>query len=124
MKLIDKSKWKTFEQETPKVGEYIYAKDPTTKATIGGKYEGEDYIYVPNGFLNGSNVKFTSNWIWIYVDEYNHMEREFYENLAKVSISDLVTTIVRKVIAQHLACVGESSLNWRNGPERLVEDDD
>lgn len=123
-KTIDKTKWKTFKQEKPKTGEYLYAKDPITKATICGKYEGEDYIYVPNGFLEGSNVKFKSNWIWIYVDDYNHMEREFYDRLAKVSISDLVTTIVRKVIEQHLTCDAESSLNWRNGAERLAEDED
>ena len=122
-KTIDKSKWTTFKKEKPKVCEYIYVKDPINKTTICGKYEGDNEIYIPDGFCNGETVKFKSNWIWIYVDDYNKMEREFYDRLAKVSISDLVTTIVRKVIEQHLACDAESSLNWRNGPERLFDED-
>ena len=121
---IDKSKWKTFKKEKPKTYEYIYVKDPTTKTTICGKYQGDDDIYVPDGFLDGETVKFKPNWIWIYVDDYNKMEREFYDNLAKVSISDLMTTIVRKVIKQPLACDAESSLNWHDGEERLDEDED
>lgn len=124
IKTIDKTKWKTFKKAKPKIGEDLYVKDPINKTTICGSYEGEDYIYVPNGFLNGSNVKFKSNWIWIYINDYNRMEREFYDRLAKVSISDLVTTIVRKVINQHLVCDAESSLNWIDGAERLLEDED
>lgn len=124
MKFIDKTKWKTFKAEKPKVGEPVFVKDPKSKSTICGKYEGEDYIYEPKGFLDGNNIKFKSNWRWIYVNDYMRLEREFYENLAKVSISDLVTTIVRKVIKQHLACDAESSLNWRDGEERLAEYED
>lgn len=124
MKFIDKNKWKPFKAEKPKVGEPVFVKAPKSKSTICGKYEGEDYIYEPNGFLNGKNIKFKPSWRWIYVNDYRKLEREFYNNLAKVSISDLVTTIVRKVIEQHLACDAESSLNWHDGEERLNEDDD
>lgn len=125
IKTIDKSKWKTFKQETPKVCEYIYAKDPITKATIFGKYEGGDYIYEEEG-CRGKNVKFKSNWLWIYLKDYDNMEREFYENLAKVSISDLVTTLVRKVITKHLSCDADSRLFWdgRNEFGADYEDDD
>lgn len=127
IKTIDKTKWKTFKQEKPKVCEYIFAKDPTTKTTICGKYEGRDYIYEENGFLDGENIKFKPikpNWIWIYVDDYKRMEHAFYDKLAKVSINDLVTTIVRKVVWQLLKCDADSCLNWHDGPERLFEDEE
>lgn len=124
MKFINKAKWKTFKDKKPTVGEPVFVKAPNRKSTICGKYEGEDYIYEPKGFLDGKNIKFKPNWRWIYVDDYRKLEREFYDKLAKVSISDLVTTIVRKVIEQHLRCDAESSLNWHDGEERFAEDED
>ena len=126
MKFIDKTKWKTFKDEKPKVGEYIYMIPPKGKSSILGKYEGGDYIYEEEGFW-GKNVKFKPNWLWIILKDYEKMEREFYENLAKVSISDLVTTLVRKVITQHLSCDSNSCLFWDGRNEfnnNLDEDED
>lgn len=126
MKFIDKTKWKTFKAEKPKVGEYIYVVSPKGKSSIFGKYEGSDYIYEEEGFW-GKNVKFKPNWLWITSKDYEKMEREFYENLAKVSISDLVTTLVRKVITKHLSCDANSVLFWDGRNEfnnNLDEDED